>query len=136
MPNPPRRSWVSSHQTRVAGVASRETYASRSPTPLFPKDQSLREPPRKTRNPGEGDRPKRRDRLRRGFPGASLACHGGQAGLAFQQGSALPPERVAALVPARRAGRPEEVAELVGFLASDRAAYISGQCISINGGMA
>lgn len=50
--------------------------------------------------------------------------------------AALPPERVAALVPARRAGRPEEVAELVGFLASDRAAYISGQCISINGGMA
>ncbi len=50
--------------------------------------------------------------------------------------AALTPKRIAELVPARRAGRPEEVADLVGFLASDRAAYISGQCISINGGIA
>ncbi|HUN47059.1 MAG TPA: SDR family oxidoreductase [Stellaceae bacterium] len=35
----------------------------------------------------------------------------------------------------KRAGTPEEVADLVQFLASDRAAYISGQIISINGGM-
>jgi 3-oxoacyl-[acyl-carrier protein] reductase len=40
------------------------------------------------------------------------------------------------LVPTKRAGRPEEVAALVAFLASDAAAYISGQIISINGGMA
>jgi 3-oxoacyl-[acyl-carrier protein] reductase len=39
------------------------------------------------------------------------------------------------LVPMKRAGRPDEVAALVAFLASDRAAYISGQLISINGGM-
>jgi 3-oxoacyl-[acyl-carrier protein] reductase len=39
------------------------------------------------------------------------------------------------LVPMQRAGRPEEVADLVAFLASDRAAYISGQVISINGAM-
>lgn len=39
------------------------------------------------------------------------------------------------LVPMQRAGRPEEVARLVGFLASDGAAYISGQVISINGAM-
>jgi len=39
------------------------------------------------------------------------------------------------LVPMQRAGRPEEVAELVAFLASDKAAYISGQVISINGAM-
>lgn len=39
------------------------------------------------------------------------------------------------LVPMRRAGKPEEVADLVHFLASDSAAYISGQLISINGGM-
>ncbi len=45
-------------------------------------------------------------------------------------------EKIAALVPMRRAGRPEEVAELVAFLASDHAAYISGQVISINGGLA
>ena len=39
------------------------------------------------------------------------------------------------LVPMKRAGKPEEVADLVTFLASDSAAYISGQVISINGGM-
>ena len=39
------------------------------------------------------------------------------------------------LVPMKRAGQPEEVADLVAFLASDSAAYISGQVISINGGM-
>jgi 3-oxoacyl-[acyl-carrier protein] reductase len=40
------------------------------------------------------------------------------------------------LVPLQRAGKPEEVAELVGFLASDAAGYITGQTVSINGGMA
>jgi 3-oxoacyl-[acyl-carrier protein] reductase len=39
------------------------------------------------------------------------------------------------LVPVGRAGKPEEVADLVAFIASDRAAYISGQIISINGAM-
>jgi 3-oxoacyl-[acyl-carrier protein] reductase len=39
------------------------------------------------------------------------------------------------LVPMKRAGAPEEVAALVAFLASDEAGYISGQVISINGGM-
>ena len=39
------------------------------------------------------------------------------------------------LVPVGRAGKPEEVAELVAFIASDKAAYISGQIISINGAM-
>ncbi len=42
---------------------------------------------------------------------------------------------IAQLVPAKRAGRPEEVADLVGFLAGPQAAYISGQVIAINGGM-
>ncbi len=40
------------------------------------------------------------------------------------------------MVPMKRAGRPDEVAALVNFLASDQAGYISGQVISINGGMA
>ena len=48
----------------------------------------------------------------------------------------LSKEKIASLVPMKRAGRPEEVAELTAFLASDRAAYISGQVISINGGIA
>ncbi|MBA3506671.1 MAG: 3-oxoacyl-ACP reductase FabG [Betaproteobacteria bacterium] len=39
------------------------------------------------------------------------------------------------LVPMQRAGTPEEVARLVAFLASDDAAYISGQVLSINGAM-
>lgn len=39
------------------------------------------------------------------------------------------------MVPMKRAGKPEEVADLVSFLASGRAAYITGQIISINGGL-
>ena len=39
------------------------------------------------------------------------------------------------LIPMRRFGHAEEVANLVTFLASDKAAYITGQCISINGGL-
>jgi 3-oxoacyl-[acyl-carrier protein] reductase len=44
-------------------------------------------------------------------------------------------EAINTLVPMKRAGTPEEVADLVSFLASDKAAYISGQVISINGAM-
>jgi 3-oxoacyl-[acyl-carrier protein] reductase len=44
-------------------------------------------------------------------------------------------ETIDRLVPMKRAGKPEEVAALVSFLASDRAAYISGQLVSINGGL-
>ena len=39
------------------------------------------------------------------------------------------------MVPMKRVGQPAEVADLVAFLASDSAAYITGQIISINGGM-
>lgn len=39
------------------------------------------------------------------------------------------------LIPMKRFGLPEEVAELAGFLASPKAAYITGQVVSINGGL-
>ena len=38
-------------------------------------------------------------------------------------------------IPLQRFGQPEEVASLVGFLASDKSAYITGEVISINGGI-
>jgi 3-oxoacyl-[acyl-carrier protein] reductase len=44
-------------------------------------------------------------------------------------------EAINQMVPMKRAGKPEEVANLVSFLASDQATYITGQIISINGGM-
>ena len=46
----------------------------------------------------------------------------------------LPIDRILPLVPLGRMGKPEEVAEVVGFLASGKASYITGQVISVNGG--
>ncbi len=43
--------------------------------------------------------------------------------------------RIKDLVPMKRAGTPDEVAALIGFLASEEAGYISGQIIGINGAM-
>ena len=44
-------------------------------------------------------------------------------------------EAMLAGIPAGRAGAPEEIAAMVAFLASDKAAYITGQVISVDGGM-
>ncbi|SDC50172.1 3-oxoacyl-ACP reductase FabG [Paraburkholderia lycopersici] len=49
---------------------------------------------------------------------------------------AFPAERIKQLVPAQRAGQPAEVAGMVAYLASDAAAYVTGQVLSINGGLA
>jgi NAD(P)-dependent dehydrogenase (short-subunit alcohol dehydrogenase family) len=38
-------------------------------------------------------------------------------------------------IPLGRIGKPEEIADAIAFLASERAAYITGQVISVNGGM-
>ncbi len=46
------------------------------------------------------------------------------------------PALLKVIVPMQRAGRVEEVSALVGFLASEAASYITGQIISVNGGMA
>jgi len=45
-------------------------------------------------------------------------------------------EEIVKLVPARRVGKPEEVAATVSFLLSEDAAYITRQVISVNGGLA
>jgi 3-oxoacyl-[acyl-carrier protein] reductase len=44
-------------------------------------------------------------------------------------------EEVLKLIPARRIGKPEEVAAVVRFLLTDEAAYITRQVISVNGGL-
>lgn len=47
----------------------------------------------------------------------------------------LPEKELKKMVPVNRFGEPEEVAELVGFLASENSSYITGEVININGGL-
>jgi 3-oxoacyl-[acyl-carrier protein] reductase len=50
-------------------------------------------------------------------------------------GDAFDDAQLKAIVPAGRAGTPDEVAALVRFLCSDAAGYVNGQVIGVNGGM-
>lgn len=47
----------------------------------------------------------------------------------------IPQDEVKKLIPMRRFGKPEEVASLVNYLMSEDAGYITGQVISVNGGL-
>ncbi|QGW63654.1 3-oxoacyl-ACP reductase FabG [Lysobacter soli] len=89
------------------------------------------------------------------YAAAKAALHGATKSLAREMGSrgitcnvvapgvvegrmadaAFPAEAIKQLVPAGRAGRPGEVAALIGFLCSDAAGYINGQVIGVDGGM-
>ncbi len=46
----------------------------------------------------------------------------------------IAPDKIAAMVPAGRLGKPEELAALAAFLCSEQAAYITGQAIAVDGG--
>ena len=44
-------------------------------------------------------------------------------------------EKVSAAYPMKRLGTPEDVAQLVGFLVSDAASWITGDCVRVDGGL-
>lgn len=52
-----------------------------------------------------------------------------------QMTEGLPTEEIAKLIPMRRAGKPEDVANAVAYLCSEGAGYVTRQVLSVNGGM-
>lgn len=89
------------------------------------------------------------------YAAAKAGLHGASKSLAYEVGSrgitvnvvapglihspmidgVIDQKQIDSVVPMKRAGKPEEVAALVAFLASDKAGYISAQIIGVNGGM-
>ena len=55
--------------------------------------------------------------------------------VATDQTSHLPPDQLIVQIPLGRLGQPEDVAHVVSFLVSEKASYITGQVIGVNGGM-
>ena len=66
----------------------------------------------------------------------NLAAWGGSSLTDMTQ--SLPEEQKTALlsqIPLKRLGKPEDIAEVVGFLVSDKGGYVTGETIHVNGGM-
>jgi NAD(P)-dependent dehydrogenase (short-subunit alcohol dehydrogenase family) len=53
----------------------------------------------------------------------------------FMENRGLSEERMVSYVPIGRIGKPEDVAEAVLFLCSDKASYITGATLQVDGGM-
>ena len=59
----------------------------------------------------------------------------GPGTIGTERESSLPDKKLRAEQPVRRLGKPEEIAELAVYLSSEQAAFITGQCYLVNGGL-